>query len=165
MFNKPKYAENIIVLVKYNTSYRWFVTDKEIWFLDLNKLISSYLEKGFEIPNPDDFSDRFDMAVVNEDNVEDFLHEIRELEVSNEELRKSLVHREYSHISDMIPSLYVDFDDKKLTSFYPEPASYELYVPNGWLGKYEQFMENIPVDYQYWIITGENLFQKENDNE
>lgn len=105
------------------------------------------------------------MAVVNEDNVEDFLHVIRELEVSNEELRKSLVHREYSHISDMIPSLYVDFDDKKLTSFYPEPASYELYVPNGWLGKYEQFMENIPVDYQYWIITGENLFQKENDNE
>lgn len=105
------------------------------------------------------------MAVVNEGNVEDFLHEIRELEVSNEELRKSLVQREYSHISDMIPSLYVDFDDKKLTSFYPEAASYELYVPNGWLGKYEQFIENIPVDYQYWISTGENLFQKENDDE
>jgi len=48
LLNNPKYAETIIVLVKYKKSYRWFVTDKEIWFLDLKKLISSYLEKGFE---------------------------------------------------------------------------------------------------------------------
>lgn len=160
MLNNPKYAETIIVLVKYKKSYKWFITDKEIWFLDLKKLISSYLEKGFEIHNPDDFSERFDIAVVNEDTVEEFLQKIGKLEVSNEELRKILVQRAYSHISDMLPSLYVDFDEKKLTSFYPEPASYELYVPNGWLGKFEQFMGHIPEDNRYWIVNGDNLFLK-----
>jgi len=158
LLNNPKYAETIIVLVKYKKSYRWFVTDKEIWFLDLKKLISSYLEKGFEIHNPDDFSDRFDIAVVNEDTVEEFLQKISDFEVSNEELRKILVQRAYSHISDMLPSLYVDFDNKELTSYYPEPASYELYVPNGWQGKYEQFIEHIPDDYHYWVVNGDNLF-------
>ncbi|MGJ7923235.1 hypothetical protein [Neobacillus sp. LXY-4] len=160
MLNNPKYAETIIVLVKYKKSYKWFITDKEIWFLDLKKLISSYLEKGFKIHNPDDFSERFDIAVVNEDTVEEFLQKIGKLEVSNEELRKILVQRAYSHISDMLPSLYVDFDEKKLTSFYPEPASYELYVPNGWLGKCEQFMGHIPEDNRYWIVNGDNLFLK-----
>lgn len=119
MFNNPKYPETIIVLLKYKKSYRWFVTDKEIWFLDLKKLISSYLEKGFEIHNPDDFSDRFDIAVVNEDTVKEFLQKISNFEVSNEELRKILLQRTYSHIFDMLPSLYVDFDDKELISYYP----------------------------------------------
>lgn len=160
MLNKPKYAETIIALVKYKKSYKWFVTDKEIWFLDLKKLISSYLEKGFVIHNPEDFSGRFDIAVVNEDTVEEFLQRISEFEVINEELMEILVQRGYSHISDMLPSLYVDFDDKELTSFYPEPASYELYVPNGWLGKYEQFIGHIPEDYRYWIVNGDNLFIK-----
>lgn len=165
MLHNPKYAETIIVLVKYKKTYRWFVTDKEIWFLDLKKLTASYLEKGFEIHNPNDFSDRFGIAVVNENTVEEFLQKISEFEVSNKELNRILVQGAYSHISDMLPSLYVDFDDKKLTSFYPEPASYELYVPNGWLGKYEQFMEHIPEDYRFWIVNGDNLFKKENNNE
>ncbi|MDM5340498.1 hypothetical protein QUF84_25230 [Fictibacillus enclensis] len=160
MLNKPQYAENIIVLVKYNENYKWFVTDKEIWFLDLKKLISSYREKGFEIPNPDDFSERFGIAVVNEDTVEAFLQEVSEFEVNNEELRKMLVQKTYNDVTDMLPSLYVDFDDKKLISFYPEPASYEFYVPEGWRGEYEQFIELIPKDYCYWIVNGENLFVK-----
>jgi len=90
--------------------------------------------------------------------VEEFLQKISDFEVSNEELRKILVQRAYSHISDMLPSLYVDFDNKELTSYYPEPASYELYVPNGWQGKYEQFIEHIPDDYHYWVVNGDNLF-------
>lgn len=124
----------------------------------MQKLIASYLEKGFVIHNPDDFSDRFDIAVVKEDTAEDFLHKIIDFEVGTEDLRKILEQEAYSHISDMLPSLYVDFDGKELTSYYPEPASYELYVPNGWLGKYEQFLGNVPEDYRYWVIHGVNLF-------
>lgn len=157
MHNKPKYAETIITLVKYKEYFKWFVADKEIWFLDLNKLISSFLEKGFEIHNPDDFSDRFDIAVVNEDTAENFLEKISDFEVKTEGLSRMLEQRSYSHISDMLPSLFVDFDNKVLISYYPEPASYEMYVPDGWVGKYEQFIGVIPEDYRYWIVNGNNL--------
>ncbi|KAA9002080.1 hypothetical protein F4V43_13545 [Paenibacillus spiritus] len=158
MLKKPKYAETVIVLVKNKNHFRWFVADKEIWFLDLKKLNSSYLEKGYNIPDPDDFSDRFNIAVVSEETAEDFLLQLSDFEARTEELREMLEQRTYSHISDMLPSLYVDFDNKELTSYYPEPASYEFYVPDGWLGKYGQFIEVIPEVYRYWIIQGTNQF-------
>ncbi|MDN4523977.1 hypothetical protein [Fictibacillus fluitans] len=158
MHNRPEYAEMIIVLVRYKSLYQWYVTDKEIWYLDLKKLISSYRQKGFEVHNPDDFSDRFDIAVVNENTAEEFLQRISGFQVSHEELRKMLVQKTYHDVLDMQPSLYVNFDEKELISSFPEPASYEHYVPYGWLGKYEQFTEEVPINNRYWIINGENLF-------
>lgn len=154
----PKYAENIIVLTKYKKSYRWFVTEKDIWFLDMKKLISAYIDNGFEIHNPNDFSDRYNISIVNEDTAEEFLYRISEFETNNEELRKSLLQRTNDYISDMTPSLYVDFDEKKLISYYPEPASYEVYVPDNWVGTYEEFTEQIPRNYRYWIVNGHNAF-------
>lgn len=79
MKNKPQYAENIIVLVKYMESHKWFVTDKEIWFLDLKKRITAYIEKGFHFPNPNDFSERFDIPIVNENTAQEFLKHISTL--------------------------------------------------------------------------------------
>ncbi|BFT72348.1 hypothetical protein [Paenibacillus sp. P36] len=158
MKQMPKYAENIIVLVKYKSSFKWFVTDKELWFLDLRKLIASYLERGLTIHNPEDFSDRFDIAIVNEDNAGIFLNNIRELEVTKDELQNLLEEGTFNHISDLLPSLYVDFDAKKLTSYFPEPASYEFFIPNGWKGKYNNFLGDIPEHYRYLIIKGANLF-------
>ena len=38
MVLEPLYAENIIVGVIYNKKFKWYVTDKELWFLDYNKL-------------------------------------------------------------------------------------------------------------------------------
>ncbi|MGO0062843.1 hypothetical protein ACTID9_22940 [Brevibacillus fluminis] len=159
--NTPKYAETIIVLVKYKASNRWFVTDKELWFLDLRKLAKAFKEKGYEIHSPDDFSDRFDMAVVNEDNAEGFLDKISDYEAETEELVRILKEGLYGHITDMFPSLYVDFDGKELISYYPEPASYEYYVPDGWAGKYEPFLENIPEDCRYWISHGGDGFKED----
>lgn len=160
MICQPKYAETIIVLVKYKKVYRWFVTDNELWFLDLKKVIASYLEKGYEIHNPDDFSDRYDIAVVNEDTAEEFLEKIRAFACSHEALTEMLTTKSYNHISDMYPSLYVDFDAKKLISYYPEPASYEHYVPEGWTGKYEEFLDDVPQALQYWNVDEQNFFEE-----
>ena len=32
---KPKYAENIIVATVYKNVFNWYVTDKELWLMDL----------------------------------------------------------------------------------------------------------------------------------
>lgn len=49
-----------------------------------------------------------------------------------------------------MPSLYIDFDNKELISMYPEPASYEDYVPEGWKSEFKDFMDLIPKEYCYW---------------
>ena len=152
MKHLPKYNEKIIVLVRYKASYQWYVTDKEIWFLDLRKLIASFSNKGYMVSDPNDFSDRFDIDVVSEHNAENFLTSIQEAKASNDELREMMQDKIYSHITDMSPVLYVDFDDRKLSSYYPEPASYEDFVPAGWKGIYKDFSKEIPQNYKYWII-------------
>ncbi|WP_079414520.1 hypothetical protein [Paenibacillus ferrarius] len=154
----PKYAETIIVLVKYNTTYRWYITDKELWFLDLRKRIAAYINRGFQIQNSEDFSERFDIDILNENTAGDFLNKIIDLEALTKELTRMLEQKMYSHISDMVPSLYVDFDKKKLISYYPEPASYEDCIPFGWIGKYENFLDSIPVHLKFWIKQDVNLF-------
>ena len=55
-----------------------------------------------------------------------------------------IIHKEYNQISDVLPSLYVNFDEEELTSCYPEPASYENFVPCNWIGKYDDFINDIP---------------------
>ena len=51
----------------------------------------------------------------------------------------------------------MDFDNKVLYSQYPEPFSFENYIPNGWEGKYDSFFENIKEENKYWIYKGKNL--------
>ncbi|WP_322906645.1 hypothetical protein [Paenibacillus campi] len=51
MQNQPTYAQNIIVHTKHNNTHQWFVTDKELWFLDLKKFIAAYIQQGWDIPN------------------------------------------------------------------------------------------------------------------
>jgi hypothetical protein len=35
MDSLPKYAETIIVDVKFKSIFNWYVSDKELWYLDL----------------------------------------------------------------------------------------------------------------------------------
>ena len=155
---KPKYGEYIIVLVQYRNSYQWFVTDKDIWFLDLRKLINAYMENGFHIPYPNDFSERFNIPVVDEDTAKEFFENIRDQEVKVEEFQNMLEHDIDIDVSDMYPALYVNFDQKVFISCYPEPASYELYIPDGWNGHYQDFIKDVPEKYRYWMIEGKNVF-------
>ncbi|MBQ6462179.1 MAG: hypothetical protein IJJ59_02505 [Pseudobutyrivibrio sp.] len=49
------------------------------------------------------------------------------------------------------PSLYIDFDNKQLISYYAEPESFEDFVPDGWTGEYREFENQIPENQKYWI--------------
>ena len=43
-------------------------------------------------------------------------------------------------------------------SYYAEPESFEAFVPDGWIGKYQDFTEEIPEKQRYWMDeNGKNL--------
>lgn len=52
----------------------------------------------------------------------------------------------------IMPSLYVDFDNKFFYSMYIETISFEDYVPKGWKAKYGNFHNLIPNERCYWWI-------------
>ncbi len=149
------FSENIIVGVVYNNVYNWYVTDKEIWFLDYKKRIKIFEDKGFEIKEEYLDESRQNLLILDSQNASLFLERISKRKISTNELREFLIADmaigNESWLYEFRPSLYVDFDNHKLYSLYSEPASYEDYVPINWEGSYFDFLELVPIEYKYWI--------------
>ena len=149
----------------FQSEWRWYVTDRELWFLDLNKLSNIFTDKGYDMNSEDDDSERFGIKVLNEQTAKLFLANIQEYRVETNDLRQKIIENyscaeNYDGILDLCPALLIDFDKKALLSLYPEPASYEDYVPDGWVGKYEDFTIKIPDVQKYWIINGRDYFKE-----
>lgn len=159
-----EYGENIIVAVVFRNKWSWYVTEKDYWFLDLIKLEKAFLIKGYQLPNLGDYSDRFDIGVLDENSADKFLNEISELKVSLVELRELVLKlacssKESENFpTELTPSLLVDFDNKLVMSYFPEPASFENFIPDDWKGLYENFLDKVPMQERYWVIDGKDYF-------
>lgn len=154
---KPVYAETIVVAIKYCGQIEWYVLDKELCFLDYAKLEQAYRKKGYEITV--DNTLRFGIKVVNELTRERFLEQIKEYRVTSDELTEMLMDEpSYHERLAYNPSILIDFDERMFISHYAEPESFEYFVPDGWVGKYQGFEERIPKSQRYWLSnSGRNL--------
>lgn len=158
------YTENIIVAIIHNGSFNWYVSDKVIWYLDYQKLISDYAEQGFIVDVNNIEECRKSSLVLDTNNAQVFTECITENKVTVTDLRESLIKHKNDYddtwIFDHRASLYIDFDKKIFYSQYSEPASYEFYVPKNWYSEYRDFEDEIPDIYKYWINEdGNNLFE------
>ncbi|MGG1745130.1 hypothetical protein ABDH94_24030, partial [Bacillus paranthracis] len=88
---EPLYAENIIVAVIYKNEFRWYVTDKELWFLDYNKLDNAYKNLGISIEDNDETEEKNGIKVLDHENVEVFLVRINKYKTTKEELNYLLL--------------------------------------------------------------------------
>lgn len=143
----PEYAHVLIVGVVFQSSWSWYITEREYWFLNL------------------EMEDRFGIEVLNESTAKDFLPRIEEYRVSTSELSGMLEElkdefRNYDEVLEFLPTIYVDFDKREFFSLFPEPMSFEDYVPEGWLGEYKDFYALVPVQERYWVVDDEDLFRK-----
>lgn len=91
MVLEPLYAENIIVAVIYNNEFKWYVTDKELWFLDYNKLDSVYKNLGISIEDNNEPEERVGLKVLDNENVDVFLQKINKYIATKEELNYLLL--------------------------------------------------------------------------
>ncbi|HWI64958.1 MAG TPA: hypothetical protein VNT75_24275 [Symbiobacteriaceae bacterium] len=151
-----EYAQHIIVGVVTSGSWRWYVTERDPWVLDLKRYEQAMGRNGYQVSTPG----RYDW------NTAQFLQHIQPFRVSVEELRAQIAAEEREgSLGDenwykFIPSLLVDFDSRKLLSLYPEPYSFEAFVPEGWTGAYDDFLPLVPVSERYWVVDGADLFEK-----
>lgn len=133
--------DNIIVFLIYNKQKRWYNADRELWFLDENKRMKLYERAGYKIDELWIDEKRRDIMLLDTNVAEIFLKRIEENQCKTRDLQH-----------DILPSLYIDFDEKELYSMYSEPASYEDYVPIGWKSEFINFLNLIPSDKQYWKV-------------
>jgi len=150
----PEYAENIIVAIVHNSEISWYITDKEIWYMDYERRIKQFKEKGYDI-NLEYIDDlRKGLLILDVNTIRAFEKRLDEFKVSTEELKRFLVKEKNENEEwyyDLSPSLYIDFDKKVLYSAYREMANYESFVPEGWQGEDKEFLEDIPLQERYWL--------------
>lgn len=158
----PKYAENIIVALIDKGEFFWYITDKEIWYLDYLKRIERFEKGGYPIDLNYIDEARKDLFVLDQDNIEIFKTRIKDFEVSTEALihyTEKMKHEDVDWYYDLSPSLYINFDRKILYSAYREPAAYEYDIPSGWYGEYRDFLDEIPEEYRYWSAEEKHYFE------
>lgn len=175
MLLEPKALENIIVGLLFDNSFKWYVTPKDLWFLDRNKQADAYIKKFKEIGlgnignNIEEDDERKGIEVLDEHSFIDFAPRINKYSVSTEELRglvklNILTKSKEDTFYSFLPSLYVNFDKRELYSLYSEPASYEDFVPENWRGVYEDFLSKIDREDRYWYDENEvDLLSFENN--
>lgn len=153
----PDGLNEIIVLTKKSNDYNWYLSDKEFWVMDYRKYAHTY------DPQNNDFSYRFDIAVLNEDSASSFFEKMKDFKIDQAELtqliKDNLPLESWEENLGLFPVLFLDFDDKKMMSLYSELFQFEKYVPVGWHGEYESFYAVIPQDNRYWIIEGVDHFK------
>ncbi|GAA4457589.1 hypothetical protein [Rurimicrobium arvi] len=143
---------NIIVLTKLDNRYNWFCSDKVFWIMDYVKYTHQF------DPTDNDYSERFDIGILDEKTAAHFLENMEEYSCSIEELKSlfaaSLPLTSFDEAYHLFPKLFVDFDSKKLLSVYSEALMLENYAPEGWSSKYGTFTDDIPTEQKYWVING-----------
>lgn len=155
MYLIPDYMENIIVGILFENHFTWYVTERELWYLDYIKVETAYQKKGIEVNREYIDDRRKDFIILDTNNAAEFLNLILINKVISEELKYNLLANKTELDDtwkyDYRPSLYVNFDEKIFYSLYSEPASFEFFVPNLWVGKYDSFDDFIPKDQKYWL--------------
>lgn len=158
---KPCYCENIIVGVIQNRKFNWYVTHKDLWKLDYVKLydnikkqyeMMSFSQKKFEydVGSLEYFcGNRWGIAVLDKKNSEFFLKKIEDCMIDVNTLREMYLKAGQDQF-EYLPVLYVDFDKKILYSYFPEPETFENFVPNNWVSEYKNFYKFIPKHMIYW---------------
>lgn len=162
MLVEPEYGVNIIVGVIDHGQWQWYVSDKELWFLDLTKLRQDFQKQGYDIP--EDYTGRFNLPIVNETSAARFLQAVAPYMTTSaalaQLLRSQLPIGDFDQIADLVPALLVNFDAHSLASQFPEPASFERYVPPSWVGEFRDFLADIPTAQKYWLIDGKDYLEE-----
>jgi hypothetical protein len=153
----PEYSLDIIVLVKFNNRYTWYLSDKEYWVLDYKKWDSIFDSLGDDDTIYGEHL-RDDFQVLDSDNWPSYEKVIKDYLVTKEQLSEMITENlpieHWDEKGELFPSLFINFDKKELLSLFPEPLLFEDLVPDNWVGKYDNFYELIPATEKYWVING-----------
>jgi len=154
MYREVEYGVHVIVATRHRGRWSWYISEKEDWFLDQQKFGEAFEELSRKPAPPPDR----EIEIVNEKTAETFLAQMQPYAVDSKELGAMVAARlaegSEEDVRDLCPHLLVDFDERYLASMYPEPASFEDFVPDGWIGEYTDFRHRIPPAERYWVVDG-----------
>lgn len=152
---QPKRRQNLIVGIKKDYKFRWYIMPASLTFLNLEKLPKSTLD--YYMSHPSFKNIREDcLTLSNEVEIKNYISGVSALSSSTEQLSNMLAHASKSLKSnfadDFCPSLYINFDEKTLFYSNDEFALQSKCLPSGFGLKKINFLELIPRKHQFWKL-------------
>lgn len=145
----PSFNNNVIVGIKFNNVFNWYLAPKILWALNLDKAQNTDKIKYVNLIN----KVRKNLEVLNNENFNEFLLNLEPLKLNVLEFKKNIngiVSFDINFIEDFVPSIFIDVDDK---IFYVVKPIYEYFVntiPSKWKISDDDFLEKIDPKYYYW---------------
>lgn len=159
-------SESVVAAVRLGGSIRWFRGPRELWVMDYKKWRDSYVSSGHDVPHLDD-SDRGGIHVVNDASASAFLRFVEGHRVEKDVLARELAlryrnARNWWDVADLFPVVFIDFDHRHLSGFYPNGTPMEKYAPDGWSSAFEDFLTEAPEEIfptadKFWVREGSDL--------
>lgn len=142
MLVEPNYPDEIIVLVKNKKNFTWYISDKELWILNLKALDDDMDIKLKELGKKTEEryidEEREGLEILDQNNIDMFESRMEQYRVTYQELLDYFeIYPEqlyYKNATEILPEFYIDFDMKIFYSLFTEPGSYEYYIPKNWQG-------------------------------
>lgn len=159
-------VEKVVVVVKHKSAFHWYMSDRELWVLDLPKWTQAFTDAGYEVPEID-ASERFGIPVVNEQTMDRFLEEMEQFRIDRSVLSEGLARRfsqaqSWWDVGKLFPMIFVNCDKRHVSAFYSQGVQMERFIPDGWSGEFTDFANNaneedFPVSERFWIQDGVDM--------
>ena len=164
-------AQNVLAVVRHDGQIRYCLSDRDNWILDWNKWRDEFVAAGHAVPDIHVMArQRSGIAIVDSDNVEQFLRIPGMHQIDQDFLHKELVNRfpaaqSWWDVEFLFPIAFADFDNKRFAGFYQDGPRLERYVPDGWEGEFADFANTYPPDVfpdsaKFWLVDGRDLLHE-----
>jgi len=124
------------------------------------------MDSGIDVPDADP-NERFGIPVVNERTMNQFLTEMEQYKIERSKLENGLKLRfpeatSWWDVGKLFPIMFVNCDKRHVAALYPFGVRMERYVPDGWIGEFDDFANNaseedLPIQERFWIQEGVDL--------
>jgi len=140
----------------------WYLSEKTIWVMNYIQWMRNFHPSSENLTT---IPERKDLDILSRYNWLEFKKKDIKLETNKHELKtlieSNLPIEKWDETGELFPALFLDFDQNRLYSLFPESLEFEKYIPEDWIGVYEDFYSLIPDIEKYWIIEGVDHFPKE----
>ncbi len=167
-------SEYVVAVARHNGVIHWLLSDHDNLVLDWKKWRDDFIAAGYQVPSESVAASRRDgLVVVGQDEADRFLADPVTHRLDIKFLRDALLERFSSanswwDVGFLFPIAFIDFDNKKFAGFYHDGPRLERYVPDGWVGEFEDFANTYPEGLfpekdKFWIVDGRDLLFELNE--
>lgn len=161
----PDSIEVALVGVTRKGEFQYYVLPELLCYLDYLKfLVPDHTFTSVEGLTGGGVECRFNIYIVDEAHEEEYFKHLEPYKRSCERLQEELLMCIcQDERFDYWPTILMDFDRHDFRSYFPEPKSFECFVPDGWTTSYQSIdEEDIPPDKRFWRLPdGTDLMMEE----